>query len=294
MPKRSNDFQRLSRRIYEQLMQLGAVVTESAMLRDSDSDTEREIDVLIELAVPGLEQPTRIAIECRDHSRDSDVTWIDGLLGKYRGLPVDRVIAISRQRFTGAAQRKATRCRIETRTLQDALATDWPHDLFELEFTTVVDFPIVTDVRVESQPAWPNGAVPRAIRIGAELVEITGFQLWLRERLERAFAAARQGLGTFCHADFGQQGTHPFSTVITEPRVVLRSEEGTEHNVVELTVYGEIRVEHHRLNDKRYRLGQIGVTHAEGGVSGDHLDVLAVQEPGRNVSIKITSKRVAK
>jgi hypothetical protein len=287
MPKRSNDFQRLIKRIYEQLMPMGATVTESAMLNETTSDLRREVDVLIELPLPGVDTPTRIAIECRDHVRQSDVSWIDALQGKYRDLPVHRVIAVSRQTFTPGAARKAHRCRIETRTLKDALATDWPEELFDIEFTNVLHWPVVTEISVETTPPWPEGTIPGIAQISNMTVERTGFLAWARKHLAEAFAIAIQCGQALGRPTFEAVGTHRFSTAINNPQVVLHSEDGTQHHVTKMTISGVITVEHEPLTNRRYRFGNVGVTHARGAVHGGEIDAVAVQEEGKELSVNI-------
>ena len=63
------------KRIHEQLVPTGASVRESVELPERGSGTLREVDVLIEYAV--LDSPTRIAVECRDPSRASDIQWVE-------------------------------------------------------------------------------------------------------------------------------------------------------------------------------------------------------------------------
>jgi len=48
VPKRTNDFQKLIATIETELAPLGAVVTESKLIKAKHSDVEREIDVAIE------------------------------------------------------------------------------------------------------------------------------------------------------------------------------------------------------------------------------------------------------
>ena len=119
MPKRSNDFQRLITAIERQLAPLGAVVTESKLIKERDSATEREIDIGIESTLG--QHAVLIAIECRDHKRPADILWIDQLIGKYRDLPVEKIVAVSRSGFTKSATRKAKEVNISTATLEEAI-----------------------------------------------------------------------------------------------------------------------------------------------------------------------------
>jgi len=120
MPRRSNSFQRLVRLIEKQLFEDGSV-RESALIEG------REIDVLIE--VDAGEVTFRVAVECRDHSRPQDVTWIEELIGKYSEFPVaiNKVFAVSRKGFTSGAKEKADESSVdlELMTFEKAECIDW-------------------------------------------------------------------------------------------------------------------------------------------------------------------------
>lgn len=144
MPKRSNEFQRLIRRIYEQMANsdLGETVTESAMLVEASTGQEREVDVLLEGKI--FDRMMRIAIECRDYSRKQNVTWIDELIGKYKDLAVDTVYAVSSSGFTNSAYKKALSTKIKLLSLEQALDTDWPSKFQRFGLLT---FGLSSDVR---------------------------------------------------------------------------------------------------------------------------------------------------
>jgi hypothetical protein len=123
MPKRTNDFQRLIHYIYSQLAPKDVCVIESALLREHPNNVEREVDILLEQNIFGMAM--RIAIECRGRSRTDDIEWIDSLIGKFQNLDVHKVIAVSKSGFSKGAITKAAASSIETRTLKQALDTDW-------------------------------------------------------------------------------------------------------------------------------------------------------------------------
>jgi hypothetical protein len=110
MPPRTNDFQRLIKRIYAQLSGPGVEITESAMLADTRDGTKREVDVLVVHTSHGHRFVA--AIECRAHQRPATVEWIDLLQGKYAGLYVDKVIAVSNSGFRPAAIKRAAALKI--------------------------------------------------------------------------------------------------------------------------------------------------------------------------------------
>lgn len=123
MPKRSNDFQKLVKFIYEKISPLGGSVIESGMVLDTDAKLEREVDILIECTVAG--HKIKIAIECRDRGRKDSVEWIDGVIGKTKSLAVNKVVAVSNSGFSKAAENKARANNIDIVTFLDANDIDW-------------------------------------------------------------------------------------------------------------------------------------------------------------------------
>ncbi|SFO38501.1 restriction endonuclease [Nitrosospira briensis] len=150
MPKRSNEFQRLIKVIYDAMAGVeGGSVTESAMLREPDG-TAREIDILIETS--SHSHTLRIAVECRDRSRKGDVEWIDGLLGKYRNLDIQKIIAVSRSGFSRAAEAKARAGGIETRLLPQCIEADWSNEFVKLGLGQLKILPRPQSVAFELDP----------------------------------------------------------------------------------------------------------------------------------------------
>jgi len=123
LPKRTNEFQQLVFRIYQALSTGHATARESVLLKEKNSDAEREIDVLMTSAIAGHE--VKIAVECRDHANVQDITWVDSLIGKYANLDVHKVIAVSHTSFSATAYQKARQHNIELLTFKEAEQTDW-------------------------------------------------------------------------------------------------------------------------------------------------------------------------
>ena len=164
MPKRSNDFQALIAFIEEQVKPEGSTVRESAMLREIDSEKEREIDVLIEGKLG--QHDVRIAVECRDHKRKQGVTWVEYLAGRYAHLPVDKVVAVSSSGFTESAYARAEKSKIKLLAIEDALAVDWLEEVARYKMGMVV-----WHVRLLSAEPVPSGEwLPPACWCGTRLV----------------------------------------------------------------------------------------------------------------------------
>src|SRR2546422_6585937 len=183
MPKRTNEFQRLIYLIEQALAPARTRVSESAELAELNTGIVREVDVLIEGVVS--EHEVRVAVECRDPERPQDVGWIDDLAGKYRDLPVDCVIAVSRSGFTRAALEKAMALRIRALAFDEALAADWPQEFNRL-FSQLIAVGPVQLVRVDF--AF-RGAVPRSLAGGQRIVGSDGRdEGTLEEYCRRLFA----------------------------------------------------------------------------------------------------------
>jgi len=295
MPKRSNDFQRLIKRIYDELAPLGATVTESALLADTGSTEGSEIDVLVEFPVSGAERPVRMAIECRDHARAGDKTWIDALAGKYRDMPVDRVIAVSRRGFTRGAVRKARQCQIEVRTLADAMEGSWPADLARLEIGEVQHWPEIKELTITAEPSWPSGERAAAFEVAGRILDEKQFGLWLSSEMARLFEkeVARRRAGGSCQ--FGEPGIYTMATGVScSQPVILTSQAGTRHVVSEMTLSGSVRVVHEKLQTSRFTFGNVGVTRAPTLLDHGATEVIAVQEGGKPMSIRIVRNTVGK
>ena len=123
MPKRTNDFQKL---IYLVRLNLaaGATVTESKMLRDRRTKRWREVDVCIKGHVGT--HPVTVSVECRDHKRVADVSWVDAMKAKHERLETNALILASRSGFTPEAREVAKSYGIETFTLEDVDKANFP------------------------------------------------------------------------------------------------------------------------------------------------------------------------
>jgi hypothetical protein len=158
MSKQTNAFQQLMHYIYGQMVPEGATVTESALLKERNSDSEREVDILIEYEIAGTE--FRLAVECRDRSRKDSIDWIDGLIGKYRELDIDRVVAVNRLGFSEEAVQKANANRIQTRSLEKALHADWIEEFTKLGIAKLTYRTFSKRVRIETEPPLSGQAEP--------------------------------------------------------------------------------------------------------------------------------------
>lgn len=116
MPKRSNDFQKLVYLIQLNLAD-GAEVAESKLLRDRLTRRLREVDVVVKGSVG--HQQVIVSVECRDHKRIADVTWIDAMKAKHDRLPTNVLLLASSKGFTKEATDVAEKYGIGLFTLEN-------------------------------------------------------------------------------------------------------------------------------------------------------------------------------
>lgn len=277
MPPRSNEFQRLVKLIYEQIKPEGASVRESAMLRERGSVVEREVDVLVETTIADV--TIRLAVECRDRSRADDIEWIDQLIGKYRDLPVDKVIAVSAAGVTKAASEKAGANKIEVRTLREALDADWPKELKKSQFANLNINVKPTSYCVFTEPEWPDKTPPVRVSFhGNDLIK-ADFESFLTQTGHREIARILETKTDhpLRRIENLNQGYEiEFELAVADP-VTLMSIYGTEHRLVHMTLRCKVDFRYEDVPVARHLFGNVGVTIAEYPATR----VVKVQAPGK-------------
>ena len=159
MPKRSNEFQRLVYLVRVNLAE-GAPVTESKMLPDRQTGSEREVDVCIEGTVGGF--PVKVCVECIDHARKADVTWVDTMKAKHERLPTNALILASRRGFTAEARKVAVQYGIEAISLQEVEQVAFPSLLgtgssLWTKTVTITAQKVVVRASCQQPISWPKG-----------------------------------------------------------------------------------------------------------------------------------------
>ena len=111
MPARSNEFQQLVFLIKKVLEPSTATVTESKLLTDRITGEKREVDVCIEGEFGDF--PSVVSIECRDHGRPADVTWVEAAKAKHDRLPTTTLVLVSRLGFYNPARELAAKLGVQ-------------------------------------------------------------------------------------------------------------------------------------------------------------------------------------
>lgn len=92
------------------------LVFESRFLEDRITGASREVDICIESNVGG--HVVLVSIECIDHKRKADVTWVEKMKAKHERLPTNLLVLCSRNGFTSEAVNVANLYGIQTLSMQ--------------------------------------------------------------------------------------------------------------------------------------------------------------------------------
>ena len=122
MPQRSNAFQRLAFLVHKSLAPEW-LVTESDMLVDLHTGTLREVDITAKRLVAAHQLV--FSIECRDHRRAADVSWVEQMHTKHQLLLTSKLALWSRSGFTREAVSKAKLLKIDTVSQAQSVQPKW-------------------------------------------------------------------------------------------------------------------------------------------------------------------------
>src|SRR5215217_6263461 len=109
------EFERLVALLENHLRPQGAIIQSPDSIVDKVTGELREVDASIRYKVDAI--PILVTIECRDRVAMQDVTWIEQLVTKRNDIGASATIAVSSNRFTEPAIKKAKFYNIETRLL---------------------------------------------------------------------------------------------------------------------------------------------------------------------------------
>jgi hypothetical protein len=122
MPARSTPFQKLILHLQQELSP-SVFVEESVLLRHRLTGELREVDIVLRSKVG--EHTVNVSLECIEHSRPADVTWVEQIVAKHDHLETHKLVLVSLSGFTEQALKLAQSMGISTDTPTEALAQDW-------------------------------------------------------------------------------------------------------------------------------------------------------------------------
>jgi hypothetical protein len=215
VPKRSNEFQDLVTLIEGISASPTTRVTSSKELSEYPDSSLREIDILIEDEING--HPVKLAVECRDYAKPQDKTWIDELIGKYRDLKVDKVVAVSSSGFTKGALRKAEEVGIRALSVRQALQADWDAVFMKPRVRFSGFDSTLTGVKLVFAPGEPD------IAAGVDFTE------WEIEALDDGFNETVKEAALRLHNTDAKRGINEF--VVKEGLVTLEDPAEREYSI---------------------------------------------------------------
>ncbi len=105
MPRRSTIKQAIVYYVKEHVAGPTATVTESKEMFDTDSQTMREVDIVVEDRVG--DDDVVISVEVRDHQRRQGTPFVEAMLAKHARMPTNKLLLVSWSGFSEPAKRKA-------------------------------------------------------------------------------------------------------------------------------------------------------------------------------------------
>jgi len=278
-------------RIYEQMTVPGDKVKESAMVKERGSDVEREVDILLQRRIFATD--LRIAVECRGRKDKDDIKWIDDLIGKYRDLDINKVIAVSKSGFTPAAKQKAAANRIDSLTLERALETNWPAEFTRLGIgkLTRSDKPHSLRVVTDTMPPFP-------LTLKTMVFTTNGQEVATIERVAKAIYEKRQHdisraigekLPDFFKTVQDVNTKSVLSEVTNKPAspTFIKGEDDQQYRIESVTLWMHSSFSFERVSAEHYILGEAQVSLATIEAEKDAFSVMTVQVSDKPKEAKI-------
>jgi hypothetical protein len=137
MDKQTPDWKKLEVLIAEIQKQLapGATVSHNVMLEGHESETKRQIDVLVQQSI-GPHSMT-IVIDCKDYKTPVDVKGVEEFIGLVDDVKADKGAMVCPAGFTSSAKKKAKKNRIDLFSPADTDPHKWQ---VKLMMPTLCDF----------------------------------------------------------------------------------------------------------------------------------------------------------
>jgi hypothetical protein len=285
MPKRSNDFQRLVYLVRVNLAE-GATVTESKMMRDRLTKRFREVDVVIEGRVGG--QEVVVSVECRDHRRVADVTWVDLMKAKHDRLDTNALILASRSGFTPEARDVADKYGIKVFTLDDIEGSDLPALLApggELWIKSVtitaqkvtVAVPPTEELAAETIVAKPDNLV--YLEDGTEILQVQAIVDGMLKHARTRDYLLREAKEDHTWFEFAWE---PPEAPDGKPLYVKKLEPSVLRPVDAIRVVGPCKIEIGRFGMRHGKIGNVSIAWGKTAIAGrDTMAVATVDGTGQ-------------
>lgn len=117
MPRKGRELEQLVAILEESLGPKGIIIKSPDYLIDKDTKERREVDISLRSKVGSFE--ILAIIECRDRDEVQDVRWIEELASKCKSVGADKIVAVSSDKFSSGAIKKAECLSIDIRTMNN-------------------------------------------------------------------------------------------------------------------------------------------------------------------------------
>lgn len=307
MPRRSNLFQDVVL-VVHRLLADGAEVEESVMLPHHQTGDMREVDVVVRSRVAGQEIVIGIeATGSMGSDRPADVGWVEQLMCKHRGLPIDRTILVSETGYTAQARRLADANRIAVVDLSDLdnesglegaiigkLVAMWPKavrltpqrviiHLHRPESNDHIKLAADPDVGLYANDGTELGNIDHLLRAR------TSDREWLFEQIGLADTTESSDQ-YFTLGAIRPEFTHSDGRVIRDIYTRFTADDGevSYHRLEQIEATGRAEIEVHRLDLKHRRLGEVTVAYGETTLFGNRTSLIVANEgSGETATIRV-------
>jgi len=126
MTSASRSFEILAKDLFERLRANPDFETVLHDVQLEGKDGPRQIDILLKGKVGPYEITT--IVECKDHARKLEVTFVDAIHSKAQDVNANKAVLVSTKGFTNGAIKKARLLGIGVCTIHDALVERWRFD----------------------------------------------------------------------------------------------------------------------------------------------------------------------
>jgi len=135
----STAFEKLAEKIFSRLKNDHHYESVEHNVQMEGKDGQRQIDIVLKGRVGPIDIIT--IVECKDHNKNLDVTFIDALHSKTQDVNAHKAVLVARKGFTKNAVRKAKRLGISLCTAHQAFSKKWE---IRVELPVVIEemFPV--------------------------------------------------------------------------------------------------------------------------------------------------------
>jgi hypothetical protein len=294
MPRRSNAFQRLVKRIETALNPDSESVTESHELVDKITGQKREVDIVV-VAKSGAHS-LLVSIECRGgtkRARPVSVEWVEQMWGKHTSLPTNKLILVARAGFTATALQKAAWLGVECYALADAEALDWTPKVRCLDSVNLVHFvaPYVTGATLFlSQDADPQFDVADIDLQSPRLLQPDGSEIAISDLVQRW--VDDPALTRVLEAKAFNDATTQFDfTRKLETGIAVVGRSGRRYVVLAINVMGKCRKMQKRVDLAHARYGESAVAHGTSEFSGHEVAIVLAESPSNEPVVSVSVAR---